>query len=117
MVFCGFCKHGDPTGLTDGVLRVFVIVAPVTKAADKKIHFHEIFLPIGTANLKYPSKIKVFQLRCVDKSRLSNLFSEIPFIWQLTVANGATEVIFFDNVYCIAIHTLPEFECGCKKRR
>jgi mRNA interferase MazF len=50
-----------------------VIVAPITKAEGKKIHFHEIFLPSGTADLKYPSKIKVFQLRCVDKNRLSEL--------------------------------------------
>lgn len=48
-----------------------VIVAPITKMAGKKIHFHEIFLPKGTSNLQYDSKIKVFQLRCVDKKRLS----------------------------------------------
>ena len=48
-----------------------VIVAPVTKVQGKKIHFHEIFLPKRTANLQYDSKIKVYQLRCVDKKRLS----------------------------------------------
>ena len=48
-----------------------VIVAPVTKVQGKKIHFHEIFLPKMTANLQYDSKIKVYQLRCVDKKRLS----------------------------------------------
>jgi mRNA interferase MazF len=48
-----------------------VIVAPVTKVQGKKIHFHEIVLPKMTANLQYDSKIKVYQLRCVDKKRLS----------------------------------------------
>ena len=47
-----------------------VIVAPITKAEGKKIYFHEIFLPKGTANLPFSSKIKVFQLRCIDKKRL-----------------------------------------------
>ncbi len=47
-----------------------IIVAPITKAEGKKIYFHEVFLPKGTANLPYPSKIKVFQLRCIDKKRL-----------------------------------------------
>ena len=47
-----------------------VIVAPITKADGKKIYFHEVFLAQGTANLPYPSKIKVFQLRCIDKKRL-----------------------------------------------
>jgi len=48
-----------------------VIVAPITKAEGKKVHFHEIFLPKESSNLQYNSKIKVFQLRCVDKKRLS----------------------------------------------
>ncbi len=48
-----------------------LIVAPITKAEGKKVHFHEILLPKETANLQYDSKIKVFQLRCVDKKRLS----------------------------------------------
>ena len=48
-----------------------VIVAPITKVQGKKIHFHEILLPKKTSTLKYDSKIKVFQLRCVDKKRLS----------------------------------------------
>lgn len=48
-----------------------VIVAPITKREGKKVFFHEIFLPKGTVNLKYDSKIKVFQLRCIDKKRLS----------------------------------------------
>ncbi len=48
-----------------------VIVAPITKGNVKKVYFHEIFLPSGTANLQYDSKIKVFQMRCVDKKRLS----------------------------------------------
>ena len=48
-----------------------VIVAPITKAQGKKVHFHEILLPKGTSNLQYDSKLKVFQLRCVDKKRLS----------------------------------------------
>ena len=47
-----------------------IIVAPVTKATGKKIYFHEVPLPTGTANLPYPSKIKAFQLRCIDKKRL-----------------------------------------------
>ena len=48
-----------------------VIVAPVTTVRDKKIYFHEVVVPKGTANLARESKIKVFQLRCVDKQRLS----------------------------------------------
>jgi len=48
-----------------------VIVAPITKAKGKKVHFHEILLPKGTASLHHDSKIKVFQLRCIDKKRLS----------------------------------------------
>ena len=47
-----------------------VIVAPITKEKGKKIHFHEIHLPKGTAGLQQGSKIKVFQLRCIDKKRL-----------------------------------------------
>ena len=53
-----------------------VIVAPitkvqVTKAEGKKIHFHEILIPKGASSLQYDSKLKVFQLRCVDKKCLS----------------------------------------------
>ena len=48
-----------------------VIVAPITKAEGKKVHFHEVVLLKQSAGLKYDSKIKVFQLRCVDKKRLS----------------------------------------------
>ena len=48
-----------------------VIVATITKAEGKKVHFHEILLPKESSNLQYNSKIKVFQLRCVDKKRLS----------------------------------------------
>lgn len=48
-----------------------IIVAPITKAEGKKTYFHEVFLPKGTANLNHDSKIKVFQLRCIDKKRLS----------------------------------------------
>jgi mRNA interferase MazF len=48
-----------------------VIVAPITKVVRGKIHFHEILLPKGTAGLQFESKIKVFQLRCIDKKRLS----------------------------------------------
>ncbi len=48
-----------------------VIVAPITKTAKRKVHFHEIFLAKGVANLQHDSKIKVFQLRCIDKKRLS----------------------------------------------
>lgn len=47
-----------------------IIVAPITKATGKKIYFHEVPLPKGTANLPYPSKIKAFQIRCIDKKRL-----------------------------------------------
>ena len=47
-----------------------IIVAPITKAEGKGIYFHEVFLSKGTANLPYPSKIKAFQLRCIDKKRL-----------------------------------------------
>jgi len=48
-----------------------VIVAPVSKAEGKKAFFHEVLLPKGTAGLPFESKIKVFQLRYVDKRRLS----------------------------------------------
>ncbi len=48
-----------------------VIVAPITKVRGEKVHFHEILLAKGTANLQFKSKIKVFQLRCIDKKRLS----------------------------------------------
>jgi mRNA interferase MazF len=48
-----------------------VIVAPISKAEGKKVHFHEILLPKESSNLQYNLKIKVFQLRCVDKKRLS----------------------------------------------
>ena len=48
-----------------------VIVAPITRVNVKKIYFHEIFLPSGTGNLQHDSKIKVFQMRCIDKKRLS----------------------------------------------
>jgi mRNA interferase MazF len=47
-----------------------IIVAPISKAEGKKIYFHEIQLPPGTAALPQDSKIKVFQLRCLDKKRL-----------------------------------------------
>ncbi len=47
-----------------------VIVAPVIKVEGKKIYFHELLLPKGTANFSQDSKIKVFQLRCIDKKRL-----------------------------------------------
>ncbi|MDZ7699721.1 MAG: type II toxin-antitoxin system PemK/MazF family toxin [Deltaproteobacteria bacterium] len=57
-----------------------VIVAPITKAKGKKIHFHEVFLPKTESNLQYNSKVKVFQLRCVDKRRLSK--SRIGFFPQ-----------------------------------
>jgi len=56
-----------------------VIAAPVTKAEAKKVHFHEIFLPKGTAGLSFDSKIKTFQLRCLDKRRLSpNRIGALP---------------------------------------
>jgi mRNA interferase MazF len=48
-----------------------VIVAPVTKAEGKKVYFHEVFVPKGIAGLPADSKIKAFQLRCVDKVRLN----------------------------------------------
>jgi len=48
-----------------------VIVAPITKSEGKNVHFHEVLLPKGSSTLQYDSKIKVFQLRCVDKKRLS----------------------------------------------
>ncbi len=48
-----------------------VIVAPITKAEGKKVHFHEILIPKGASNLQYDSKLKVFQLRSVDKKRLN----------------------------------------------
>ena len=48
-----------------------VIVAPITKAQGKKVHFHELLLQKEGTNLQFHSKLKVFQLRCVDKKRLS----------------------------------------------
>ena len=48
-----------------------VIVAPITNAEGKKVHFHEVLLPKESSNLQHDSKIKVFQLRCIDKKRLS----------------------------------------------
>lgn len=48
-----------------------VIVAPVTTVRGSKVFFHEVPIPKGTAYLSRASKIKVFQLRCVDKKRLS----------------------------------------------
>jgi mRNA interferase MazF len=63
-----------------------IIVAPVTKAQGKKIHFHEILLPSETTSLPHDSKLKVFQLRCVDKKRLSkSKIGSIPkeFIGEL----------------------------------
>jgi mRNA interferase MazF len=49
-----------------------IIVAPITKVKGKKVYFHEILLPKGSANLEHDSKIKVFQLRCIDKRRLGD---------------------------------------------
>lgn len=49
-----------------------VIVAPITRIHGKKVYFHEVFLSKGTANLPFDSKIKVFQLRCIDKKRLTD---------------------------------------------
>ena len=49
-----------------------VIVAPITKVTGKKVYFHEVLLPKGAANLHYDSKIKAFQLRCIDNRRLSD---------------------------------------------
>jgi mRNA interferase MazF len=57
-----------------------VIVAPITKSQGKKVHFHEVFLPRAKSNLQHDSKVKVFQLRCVDKKRLGE--SRIGFIPQ-----------------------------------
>ena len=48
-----------------------VIIAPVTRAQGKTVYFHEILLPEVSSNLQYDSKLKVFQLRCIDKKRLS----------------------------------------------
>lgn len=57
-----------------------IIVAPITKAEGKKIYFHEVFLPKGTANLSHNSKIKAFQLRCIDKKRLCQpALGSLPF--------------------------------------
>jgi mRNA interferase MazF len=49
-----------------------VIVAPISRAEGKKVFFHEVLLPKGVAGHSFDSKIKVFQLRCVDKRRLSS---------------------------------------------
>jgi len=56
-----------------------VIVAPISKTEEKKVFFHEVLLPKGIAGLSFDSKIKVFQLRCVDKKRLgSNRIGSLP---------------------------------------
>ena len=56
-----------------------VIIAPISKVEGKKVLFHEIPLPKGTGGLSFDSKIKVFQLRCVDKKRLSpNRIGALP---------------------------------------
>jgi len=56
-----------------------VIVAPVSKIEGKKVFFHEVSLPKGIAGLPFDSKIKVFQLRCVDKKRLTpNRIGALP---------------------------------------
>jgi mRNA interferase MazF len=56
-----------------------VIVAPVSKVEGRKVFFHEVFLPKGIAGLPSDSKIKVFQLRCVDKKRLGpNPIGKLP---------------------------------------
>ena len=63
-----------------------VIVSPISRAKGDKVYFHEIFLPAGTANLQYASKVKIFQLRCVDKKRLiksKNGFLPTEIIKQL----------------------------------
>ncbi len=62
------CVIISPDGANRG--GPLIIVAPITKAEGKKLYFHEIFLPKGTANLPFDSKIKAFQLRCIDKKRL-----------------------------------------------
>jgi mRNA interferase MazF len=57
-----------------------IIIAPITKAEGKKVYFHEVFLPKGTANLPFDSKIKAFQLRCIDKKRLQPpTLGSLPF--------------------------------------
>ena len=56
-----------------------VIVAPISKAEGKKVFFHEVLLPKGVAGIPFDSKIKVFQLRCVDKKRLgANRIGALP---------------------------------------
>ncbi|MGQ9618672.1 MAG: type II toxin-antitoxin system PemK/MazF family toxin [Candidatus Aminicenantia bacterium] len=57
-----------------------VIVAPISKAEGKKVFFHEVLLPKGVvAAIPFDSKIKVFQLRCVDKKRLgANRIGALP---------------------------------------
>jgi mRNA interferase MazF len=61
-----------------------VIIAPITRGNVEKVYFHEIFLPSGTANLQHDSKIKVFQIRCVDKKRLSkSKVGSIPSLNQV----------------------------------
>jgi mRNA interferase MazF len=47
-----------------------IIIAPITKAEGKKVFYHEILLPKGMAHFPHDSKIKVFQLRCIDQKRL-----------------------------------------------
>ena len=62
------CVVISPNAANEG--GPLVIVAPVSKAEGKKAFFHEVLLPKGVAGLPFDSKIKVFQLRCVDKKRL-----------------------------------------------
>jgi mRNA interferase MazF len=74
-----------------------VIVAPITKVVRGKIHFHEILLPKGTAGLQFESKIKVFQLRCVDKKRLSK--SKIGSIPNKSIKNLDEKIRIVTGLY------------------
>jgi mRNA interferase MazF len=70
--------NGRPASCPANRSGPLVIVAPITKFEGKNVYFHEILLPKGSSNLQYDSKIKVFQLRCVDKKRLSKKVGSIP---------------------------------------
>ncbi len=74
-----------------------VIVAPITKIEKKKIHFHEVFLPKGSTGLEHDSKVKVFQLRCIDKKRLK--WPKIGSVSQETMQELNEKLLIVTGLY------------------
>ena len=50
-----------------------VTIIPITSQNLERIYPFEVFLPKGEANLPKNSKIKIDQIRTVDKSRITSL--------------------------------------------